>query len=69
MLCLKLRGHYRYYGVRANYENLVAVMRYAVKAWKYWLSRRSSKSYITWDAFARLNRVFPLPVPRIYHVI
>ena len=69
MLCLKLRGHYQYYGVRANYENLVAVMRYAVKAWKYWLSRRSSKSHITWDAFTRLNRVFPLPVPRIYHAI
>ncbi|MGD0235484.1 MAG: group II intron reverse transcriptase/maturase [Syntrophorhabdales bacterium] len=69
MLCLKLRGHYQYYGVRTNYRMLVAVMRQVEKAWRYWLSRRSSKGYIGWEDFERLRRVFPLPKPRIYHAI
>ena len=30
-LCLKLRGHYQYYGVRANYKMLEVVMKHAVK--------------------------------------
>jgi len=69
MLCLKLRGHYQYYGIRTNYRMLVAVMRQVEKAWRYWLSRRSSKGYIGWEDFERLRRVFRLPKPRIYHAI
>ena len=68
-LCLKLRGHYHYYGVRTNITMLEMVMRHAEKAWRYWLSRRSNKSCIRWDVFARLQQVFPLPKPRIYHAI
>jgi len=69
MLCLKLRGHYQYYGVRTNYQMLVAVMRQVERAWRYWLSRRSSKGSIGWEDFERLRRVFPLPKPKIYHAI
>ena len=69
MLSLKLRGHYQYYGVKTNYEKLVAVMRHAERAWQYWLSRRGSKRPIPWDTFDRLKRVFPLPKPRIYHAV
>jgi RNA-directed DNA polymerase len=69
MLCLKLRGHYQYYGVRTNYRMLMAVMRQVEKAWRYWLSRRSSKGYIGWEDFERLRRAFRLPRPRIYHAI
>lgn len=69
MLCLKLRGHYQYYGIRTNFKMLEVVRRHAVRAWRYWLSRRSQKSHITWDVFNRLLRVFPLPTPRIYHAI
>lgn len=67
MLCLKLRGHYQYYGIRNNFAALDVMMRHTKKAWRYWLSRRSQKSYIRWEVFARLIRVFPLPAPRIYH--
>jgi len=69
MLCLKLRGHYQYYGVRTNHKMLEVVMEYVEKAWRYWLSRRSNESYIRWEEFERLRRVFPLPKPRIYHAI
>ncbi len=42
MLCLKLQGHYRYYGVRGNFRPREEVLQDAEKAWQYWLSRRSS---------------------------
>jgi len=66
-LCLKLRGHYQYYGVRSNFKMLEVVMEHVENAWRYWLSRRSNESYIRWDVFERLRHVFPLPKPRIYH--
>jgi group II intron reverse transcriptase/maturase len=66
-LCQKLRGHYQYYGIRGNSRPLALVKDYVKKAWRYWLSRRGNKSPISWDKFGRLQRVFPLPKPRIYH--
>ena len=66
-LCLKLRGHYQYYGIRSNYKMLEVVMEHADHAWRYWLSRRSNESYIPWDIWERLRCTFPLPKPRIYH--
>jgi len=68
-LCLKLRGHYQYYGIRSNYKMLEVVMEHVENAWRHWLSRRSRESFIPWDVFDRLRRVFPLPKPRIYHAI
>jgi RNA-directed DNA polymerase len=69
MLCLKLRGHFRYYGIRGNFRLLEEVRRYAERAWRYWLSRRSSKSAIGWGKFQRLLRTYVLPTPKIVHTI
>jgi group II intron reverse transcriptase/maturase len=68
-LCQKLRGHYQYYGIRGNYRRLDTLCKYAAKAWRYWLSRRSHKSAIPWEKFDRLHDRFPLPAPRIVHAI
>lgn len=68
-LCRKLRGYYQYYGIPCNYEMLERVYRAVKKAWRYWLSRRSQKSYISWDKFNKLCAKFPLPRPRIVHRI
>jgi hypothetical protein len=54
MLCAKLRGHFRYDGIRGNFPLLENVRRYAEQAWRYWLSRRSSKSAIDWEKFQKL---------------
>ena len=62
-LCLKLRGHYQYYGIRSNYKMLEVVMEHAENAWRHWLSRRSNESYIPWDVFERLRRRFRYPSP------
>jgi RNA-directed DNA polymerase len=69
MLCVKLRGHFRYYGIRGNFPLLENVHRYAEKAWRYWLSRRSSKSAIDWEKFQKLLAIYGLPTPKIVHNI
>ena len=48
MLCLKLRGPFQYDGIRGNFRRLEGIAHYAEKAWRYWLSRRNSKSGIGW---------------------
>jgi hypothetical protein len=68
-LCVKLRGWFRYHGVRNNYRALKAVFACAGRAWRYWLSRRSSKGTVNWEKFARLCLSYPLPRPRIIHNI
>jgi group II intron reverse transcriptase/maturase len=69
MLCQKLRGHFQYYGIRGNYRLLMDVRQHAEKAWRYWLSRRSHKSAISWEKFQKLKAVFGLPIPKIVHQI
>ena len=69
MLCLKLRGYFRYYGIRGNLPLLEEVRRYAEQAWRYWLSRRSSKSAIGWEKFQQLLATYVLPTPKIVHNI
>lgn len=68
-LCLKLRGHFQYYAIQGNARMLEKIFKHAKKAWRYWLSRRSHKSYISWEKFERLLKSYPLPRPRILHGI
>jgi group II intron reverse transcriptase/maturase len=61
----KLRGFDAYYGIRGNSGSLSA-FRHEVRArWKKWLSRRSHKAWVTWEAFDRIERRYPLPRPRM----
>jgi RNA-directed DNA polymerase len=69
MLCSKLRGHFHYYGMRGNFRLLEEVRRFAEKAWRYWLSRCSSKKAIGWEKFEKLVQTYILPIPRIVHII
>jgi hypothetical protein len=68
-LCLKWRGHFRYDGIRGNFPLLAEVRRSAEQAWRYWLSRRSSKSAIGGEKFQRLRKAYVLPTPKIVHNI
>ena len=69
MLSHKLRGHFQYYGIRGNSRAIAAVRYHAENAWRYWLSRRSHKSAISWEKFQKLKKVFGLPIPKIVHQI
>lgn len=64
-LSRKLQGHYQYYGRAGNYAALSQFHRAVVRAWKYWLGRRSWASRLTWEPFLKLLARHPLPTPRI----
>jgi hypothetical protein len=50
-------------------RRLEDVRRYAAKAWRYWLSRRRSKSAIGWEKFPRLVQTSVLPTPKLVPTI
>src|SRR5437764_12415787 len=63
MLCRKLRGHCQYDGMRGNFRLLEGIARYAEKAWRYGLSRRSSKSGMGWEQCRSFCESIPCPYP------
>ncbi len=69
MLCLKLNGHYQYYGIQGNFAMLRVLYKHVENAWRYWLSHRSSKGGIPWEMFRTLGIRYPLPTPRIVHCV
>ena len=69
MLCVKLRGHFRYDGIRGNCPLLENVRRDAEQAWRYGLRRRSSKRAIDWEKCQKLLAIDVLPTPQIVHNI
>jgi group II intron reverse transcriptase/maturase len=68
-LVQKLRGHYQYYCVRTNSSEVHEYWWFTRRAWRYWLSRRSSKSRINWTNFKKMLESYPLPEPRVIHNI
>jgi len=65
-LCMKLKGHYGYYGITGNLRALASMCYFATMRWLYWLDRRSNR-HLTWARFERLLSRLPLPRPRIVH--
>lgn len=60
----KLRGHYNYYGVSDNWNNLLR-FKERIKSIMYkWLKRRSQKSKINWEKFHRMIKNYPLENPK-----
>lgn len=68
-LSSKLLGHYQYYSIRGNLPCLRDFWWFVTGAWRYWLSKRSSKSNIAWDKFHKILGENPLPPPRNIHAI
>jgi group II intron reverse transcriptase/maturase len=65
-LCLKLRGHFGYYGITSNMAAIRCFKWRVVRAWKKWLARRSNAGK-TWASMVQLLQRLPLPEPRIVH--
>jgi RNA-directed DNA polymerase len=65
MACLKIRGHYAYYGVTDNSEKIARFGFEARRLLFKWLNRRGGKRRMTWEKLALMERRFPLPQPRI----
>ena len=68
-LCQKLQGHCAYYGVTGNIRSLVAYRRALLRAWQYWLHRRSRKrDGMSWARFWQITvNPYPIPPVRIVH--
>jgi len=61
----KLLGHFGYFGITGNFRALSNLLDRVIAAWRKWLSRRSQRARISWDAMMRLLARYPLPEPRI----
>lgn len=60
-----LKGHYAYYGLGGNFQSLSKIHHYAEKLWRRRLSKRSQKSYITWERYRQLKELYPMAKPRM----
>ncbi len=65
MLSQKVRGHYGYFGRPRNSRGLQLFLWEVLEIWKRWLSRRSSAGVLSWEHMHALEKLFPLPPPRI----
>lgn len=65
--CLKLRGHFQYYGVSFNAKSVQKFARAATRILFKWLNRRSQRKSFTWDKFCLFMQANPLPPMRVYH--
>jgi len=63
----KLRGYYRYYGIRGNFDSLDDFYHQAKRILFRMLNRRSQRRSYNWKGFAELLKVFTLASPRICH--
>lgn len=64
-LCLKLKGHYQYYGIMGNYRGIERFYREVKKnAFKWW-NRRSQQKSGSWKQFLLMAERHHLPKPRM----
>lgn len=63
---IKLRGHYRYYGITDNANSLSLFRRCVDKLLWKWLNRRSQRKSYTSEEFEELMKQNPLLKPKIY---
>jgi group II intron reverse transcriptase/maturase len=66
-LASRLTGYYNYFGIPCNERALDQIYRGVQEAWRYWLNRRSQRAKMHWERFHQLEKLFPLPSPRIVH--
>jgi len=66
ILCSKLRGYYQYFGVISNFKAIANAHYSTLRAWRYWLCKRSHKGNVKYE---ELSAQYPLPKPRIVHNI
>jgi group II intron reverse transcriptase/maturase len=66
-LAKQLRGHYGYYGITGNSQSLDCFFDGVRSTWRKWLDRRSNNSFVSFEAFERVLKRYPLPRPVIKH--
>lgn len=64
-LALKVRGHYAYFGITANFAALKRLHHEVQRMWRKWISTRSRDGRYTWKRMNALLERLPLPPPRV----
>jgi len=67
--CRKLQGHIVYFGVTNNSKSVHQFLHRARRIFFNWMNRRSQKRSFNWVQFAQLERQFPMPAVKIYHMV
>jgi group II intron reverse transcriptase/maturase len=67
ILCAKVRGHLRYYGVSFNVRAVMTFVHQVRKIAFKWLNRRSQRRSFTWEMYERFIDAHPLPRAVVYH--
>jgi hypothetical protein len=62
----KLEGHYAYYGITSNFDQISRFFYRAHLVWHAALARRSQQR-LPWRKMQKVLERFPLPAPRIVH--
>jgi RNA-directed DNA polymerase len=65
----KLRGHFAYYGITGNSKALRRFRDAVARQWRKWLSRRQAGHRLSWAAFFRLLKQYPLPPAVAVHSV
>ena len=60
----KLKGHYQYYGVSDNWDNLLRFKDEITKLLYKWLNKRSQRNSLTREEFIDLLNIYPLKNPK-----
>jgi RNA-directed DNA polymerase len=66
-LAEKMRGHYAYFGITANFAALKRLHHQVKRLWRKWISTRSRDGRYSWTRMTALLERLPLPAPRIVH--
>lgn len=66
-LSAKLIGHYAYYGITGNMQQLGRYSTQVRRLWRKWLERRTRSKRLSWARYCALLERYPLPSPRIVH--
>jgi RNA-directed DNA polymerase len=66
-LSAKLTGHYAYFGITGNIQQLHQYREQVAQTWRQWLERRTRSKPLTWSRFSALLVRHPLPRAWIVH--
>jgi len=64
-LCLKLKGHYQYYGIMGNYRGIERFYKEVKKLTFKWWNRRSQHHSGNWEQFLVMAERYHLPKPKM----
>ena len=69
-LCMRIRGHYNFYGITGNAESLRQFRNEVGRIWWHSLNRRTGHHRKGWEWFNHvIQRQYPLPPVRVVHSV